>query len=128
MTLLTFICSIQIIFSQTPTSSDCVVDTIGLASFLNSISLNEDAPLVFEVPDANATFTVMHGYIDSGTPNNVQSFIDNYPAVTTLVFMQIPGSDDDEANLEASQLLRNRGYTTYLPAVTAYSQDAFIVK
>lgn len=124
--VLIFLCFAQVVFSQTPISPNCTVDTVGLASFLNSINLNEDEPLAFELPSANSTFAVMHGFIDGSTPSVVQNFIDSYPSVTTLVFMQMPGSDNDDANLEASQLLRNRGYTTYLPAVTAYNQDAFI--
>jgi hypothetical protein len=102
------------------------VDTIGLESYLNSITLSENNPLSFEVPNASSTFAVLHGVIDDTTPTVVQNFITSYPSVTTLVFMQMPGSDDDDANLQASQLLKNRGYTTYLPAVIAYSQDAFI--
>ena len=40
--------------------------------------------------------------------------------------MQMPGIDDDTSNLQAAQLLKNRGYTTYLPVVNAFNQDAFI--
>ena len=112
--------------AQAPESCDCIVDTSGLASYLSTLNLNENQPLIFEVQNASSTFAVLHGYIDGSTPGAVQSFITNYPNVTTLVFMQMPGSDDDEANLQAAQALRNRGYKHYLPAVNAYAQDAFI--
>ncbi len=113
-------------FTQISQSCDCIVDTLGLENYLSMLSLNENQPLSFEVENASSTFAVLHGYIDGSTPSVVQSFISNYPNVTTLVFMQVPGSADDNANLIASQDLRNRGYKHYLPAVTAYSQDAFI--
>jgi hypothetical protein len=112
--------------AQTPESCDCVVDTTGLKAYLQTVTLNENQPLAFEVPNANSTFAVLHGFINSNTPTTVNTFISNYPNVTTLVFMQVPGSEDDDANLVASQALRNRGYKHYIPAVNAYAQDAFI--
>ncbi|MFD0964084.1 T9SS type A sorting domain-containing protein [Pseudofulvibacter geojedonensis] len=112
--------------SQTPESCDCTPDISGLSNYLNSLTLNENAPLRFDVPSNTSTYAVLHGVIGSTTPAVTQTFIDNYPNVTTLVFMQIPGSEDDTANLQASQKLKDRGYTTYLPAVNAYNQDAFI--
>ncbi len=112
--------------AQVSESCDCMVDTSGLKSFLSTLSLNENQPLVFEVQNTSSTFAVLHGYIDGSTPSVVQAFITNYPNVTTLVFMQMPGSDDDNANLIVSQALRNQGYKHYLPSVNAYSQDAFI--
>ena len=111
---------------STPQSCDCEVDTVGLRATINSLTLNENIPLKFEVSGSSPTYAVMHGFINSNTPSVVQTFINDYPTITTLVFMQIPGSDDDDTNLQASQLLRNRGYTTYLPAVNVYNQDAFI--
>lgn len=110
----------------TPESCDCTPEITGLSTYLNTLTLNENAPLRFEVPSNTAKFAVLHGVIDSSTPNVTQTFIDNYPNVSTLVFMQMPGSDDDTANLQAAQKLKNRGYITYLPAVNAYNKDAFI--
>jgi len=110
----------------TPESCDCTPEITSLSTYLNTLTLNENAPLRFEVPSNTAKFAVLHGVIDSSTPTVTQTFIDNYPNVSTLVFMQMPGSDDDTANLLAAQKLKNRGYTTYLPAVNAYNKDAFI--
>ncbi len=118
--------SVNLGVAQTSESCDCVVDTTGLKAYLQSLTLNENQPLAFEVPNSNSTFAVLHGFINSNTPTVVNTFISNYPNVTTLVFMQVPGSDDDDANLVASQALRNRGYKHYIPAVDAYNQDAFI--
>jgi len=110
----------------TAESCDCIPEITGLSTYLNTLTLNENAPLRFEVPSNTAKFAVLHGVIDSSTPTVTQTFIDNYPNVTTLVFMQIPGSDDDTANLQAAQKLKKRGYITYLPAVNAYNQDSFV--
>jgi hypothetical protein len=112
--------------AQTPSSCDCIVDTNGLKAYLSTINLNENASLQFEVENQNSTFAVLHGVIDQTTPDVVQNFIINYPSVTTLVFMQMPGSADDEANLIASQALHDRGYKHYLPGVNTYAEDAFI--
>ena len=84
---------------ETSESCDCIIDTLGLSTYLSTLTLTEDAPLSFEVEDASATFAVLHGYIDASTPGAVNDFIASYPSVTTLVFMQMPGSDDDEAKI-----------------------------
>jgi hypothetical protein len=112
--------------AQITSSCDCIVDTVGLKTYLNSLNLNENASLAFEVQSQSSTFAVLHGVIDNTTPTVVQNFITNFPNVTTLVFMQMPGSEDDESNLIASQALHNRGYKHYLPGVHSYSSDAFI--
>ncbi len=126
-----FITALCIAFSygahaQTPESCDCEVDTTGLKAYLDVTTLNENGNLQFSVPSASSTFAVLHGVINTGTPTVVQNFISNYPNVTTLVFMQMPGSADDNANLQAAQAIKNAGFKTYLPSVNAYSQDAFI--
>ena len=107
-------------------SQNCIPDTNGLAAFLGTLNLNENADLMFEVPNNNSTFAVLHGTIATGTPQTIDNFIASFPNVTTLVFMQIPGSSDDDQNLIAGQKLRNRGYLHYLPSVQAYPDDAFI--
>lgn len=122
-----FLLQLIVIQAQsTPINCTCQVDTIGLVAYLATLSLSENTPLKFEVQNATAKFAVLHGVIGSTTPGRVQTFIANYPNVTTLVFMSMPGSDDDDANLIAARVLRNRGYTTFLPAVQAYNTDAFI--
>lgn len=112
--------------AQTPESCNCTPEITGLPAYLNTLTLNENGPLRFDVPNSTSTFAVLHGVIGSTTPTVTQTFIDNYPNVTTLVFMQMPGSEDDTANLIAAQKLKNRGYITYLPAVNAYNDDAFV--
>ena len=113
--------SLSSLFSQV-----CVPDTNGFAAYLSTLTLNENAPLTFEVPNQASPFAVLHGSIETGTPQTIDNFIAAFPNVTTLVFMQIPGSGDDDANFVAGQKLRNRGYLHYLPRVDAYPDDAFI--
>ncbi len=118
-----FIGNSPIAYGQTvPNTCDCQLDTLGLFDYLSSLTLNEQEPLDISVPNANATFAILHGTIGSDTPNKVQNLINNFPKVTTLVFTTVPGSGDDEANLVAAKAINTRGYTTYLPAVTAYAE------
>ncbi len=77
---------------------------------------------VQELPYEAATFEVegetasMYGVIDHTTPRVVRSLIDEHPEVTTIVMIDVPGSDDDPANLAAARLVRERGFTTVVPS------------
>ena len=68
---------------------------------------------IFEVEGEAAS---MYGVIDHTTPQVVQSLIDEHPEVTTIVMIDVPGSDDDPANLAAARLVRARGFTTVVPS------------
>lgn len=73
-------------------------------------------------PDEPATFQVigdrayMVGFIDGSTPDAVEDLLDEHPGVTTIVLAIVPGSDDDEANLEAARMVREAGLATHVPA------------
>lgn len=54
--------------------------------------------------------------IGSGTPDEVAEMLDENPDLTTIVLQDVPGSGDDEANLEASRLVRKAGLATHVPA------------
>ena len=126
--LLTF--SSSMVFGQTTfetsESCNCTVDTVGLSAYLSTLTLEEEEPLAFAVESPTSTFAILHGVIDGTTPGVVDDFIATYPSVTTLVFMQMPGSANDEANLVASSSLYEQDYIFYLPAVNAFEDDAFI--
>jgi len=98
--------------AQVSESCDCAVDTLGYSSFIQTLNPDENASFQFQV---NGTFAVAYGVIDSSTPTQVQNLIDNYPNVTTIVMHSCPGSADDNANLQAAQLIYNAGYKMYLP-------------
>ncbi len=72
--------------------------------------------------DEAATFTVegtqaeMSGVIGSSTPDDVRNLIDDHPEVTTIVLVDVPGSEDDESNLQASRLVREAGLATHVPS------------
>lgn len=74
------------------------------------------------VDDEAAQFTVkgeqafMAGVIGASTPERVQKLVQEHPEVKTIVMTNVPGSDDDEANLQAARLLRQHGLYTHVPA------------
>jgi len=98
--------------AQVSESCDCTIDTLGYASFLQTITPDENATFQFHV---SGTFAVAYGLIGSTTPSVVQDLINNHPAVTTIIMHTGPGSENDDANLEASMLIYNHGYKMYLP-------------
>ncbi len=93
-------------------SCNCTIDTLGYSVFVPTLTI-ADVPMQFHV---NGTFAVAIGYITSNTPTIVQNLISNNPTVTTIVLLNSGGSEDDEANLEASLLIHNAGYKMYLPS------------
>ena len=58
----------------------------------------------------------MSGVIDGSTPDEVSALLVDYPDVDTIVMLDVPGSDNDAANLEASRLIRDAGIATHVPA------------
>lgn len=93
-------------------SCNCTIDTLGYSAFAPTLTL-ADVPMEFHV---NGTFAVAIGYITSNTPTIVQNLINNNPSVTTIVLLDSGGSEDDQANLTASQLIHNAGYKMYIPS------------
>jgi len=83
---------------------------------------NCEERVIQELPYEAATFEVegetasMYGVIDHTTPAVVQLLIDEHPEVTNIVMIDVPGSDDDPANLAAARLVRERGFTTVVPS------------
>ena len=75
-----------------------------------------------ELPYEAATFEIegdtafMYGVIDHTTPEVVLALVDEHPEVTRIVMVDVPGSDDDPANLKASRLVRKHGLTTVVPS------------
>lgn len=81
-----------------------------------------EIPAVEGSPYEAATFEIeeetafMYGVIDHTTPEVVQALVDEHPGVTRIVMVDVPGSDDDPANLKASRLVRENGLTTVVPS------------
>lgn len=70
-------------------------------------------PATFQVQGTTAT---MIGTIDGTTPAAVQQLIANNPQVTMIILQNVPGSADDDANLQASRMVRQAGLDTHIPA------------
>lgn len=56
------------------------------------------------------------GVIDGSTPDALRSALEANPSIKTILMQYVPGSADDEANLEASRLIRASGITTIVPS------------
>jgi hypothetical protein len=79
-------------------------------------------PAVEVLPFEAATFEVegetafTYGAIDHTTPKVVQALFIERPGVTRIIMVDVPGSDDDSANLVASRLVREHGTVTVVPS------------
>lgn len=85
-----------------------------------------ESPLTLTVDGTRAIF---RGLIDSSTPQKVRDLINNNPEVKTIVMANGPGSDDDDANLEASKLIYEAGFATCVPdngEVSSGATDFFL--
>ena len=93
-----------------------------MAASLGSCCSDCEIPAVEGLPYEAATFEIegetafMYGVIDHTTPAVVQTLVDGHPEVTRIVMVDVPGSDDDPANLKASRLVREHGLTTVVPS------------
>ena len=68
---------------------------------------------VFEIDGDTAR---MYGVIDHTTPDRVRELVNDHPDVDTIVMIDVPGSDDDPANLEAARMVRGNGLRTEIPS------------
>ena len=102
-----------------------IARSIGLLLLaLSAISCCQECspPATEGLPYEAATFEIegntasMYGVIDHTTPSVVQALVDEHPEVQRIVMVDVPGSDDDPANLAASRLVRERGLTTVVPS------------
>ncbi|SFU09387.1 hypothetical protein SAMN05444141_108147 [Pseudovibrio denitrificans] len=59
---------------------------------------------------------VMNGVISTSTPDDLLVALQKYPKTKRIVMLDVPGSDDDYANLEAARIVHERGLTTVIPS------------
>ncbi len=57
----------------------------------------------------------MEGVIYSGTLEDFSEIIESHPEVKTLTMVEVPGSIDDEINVQVSRIIRTQGINTYIP-------------
>lgn len=67
--------------------------------------------------EENAAY--LSGYLTSEVPEQIASLINDHPNVTDLVLVDVPGSLDQEATIEAARLIRRFELNTHI-AKTGY--------
>jgi hypothetical protein len=60
-------------------------------------------------------FLYIKGYIDSSFYKRLTKTLKKNPQIETIVFIFVPGSDDDDVNLKAAYLIRDRKLNTCVP-------------
>ena len=90
-----------------------VATTLGGCAIIELARLNSTDQTKFTV-EGNSLH--MDGIINSRTPDSLRAVLDANPQLTEIVLHDVPGSVDDEANLVASRMVRNRGLNTRLVA------------
>ncbi len=72
-----------------------------------------EVPVEFEVIGSQA---IMYGYVDGTTPGRLDTLLQDNPQLETLVMPFVPGSVDDESNLQAARIVREAGLDTCIPS------------
>lgn len=79
--------------------------------------------------DLRGGLLFVRGVVDSGSRDQVYDALRDAPNVRVVVLTSVPGSADDEGNLELGRMLRGAGMITYLPAqalVASGGTDLFL--
>lgn len=79
--------------------------------------------------DLRGGLLFVRGVVDGGSRDQVYDALKDAPNVRVVVLTNVPGSADDEGNLELGRMLRGAGMTTYLPAqalVASGGTDLFL--
>lgn len=104
--------------------------TTGLLSAtfgLSACSGNKEYTALTLTPKGD-TF-IAEGVIDATTPGVMRNALQAHPQIKTVILQYVPGSVDDEANLEAARMLRANGINTVVPAgglVASGGTDLFL--
>ncbi len=89
-----------------------------------AVAQNLDEVTVFEVTGDQREYLLMEGTINSDTPAQLKAILDANPQVRTIVMLECPGSDDDEANLPMARMVRARGLNTHLTSTSNIASGA----
>jgi len=73
---------------------------------------------------ADGNVAIVTGVIDENSPGDFKQFYEANPQVETLVFMEMPGSDNDEANLKLARYVRAQGLNTHLTETSDIASGA----
>jgi len=89
----------------------------------------KSASFTFKNSDDRSDTVYMNGVIGSDTLEVMQTLLNSYPQIKTIVMQNVPGSMDDDTNLLASMEIRKRGIATHIPAdgmVASGGTDMFL--
>lgn len=64
----------------------------------------------------DGTRAAMVDSTDSASPAQFQAMMTVYPGISMIEMIEVPGTEDDRANLKLGRMIRARGLTTYVPA------------
>lgn len=53
---------------------------------------------------------------DSASPAQFEAMMRAFPGISMIEMIEVPGTEDDRANLKLGRMIRARGLTTYVPA------------
>lgn len=98
-------------------------------SYENEGGEEDAASFTFKDNDDSSATVYMNGVIGSDTLDVMQTLLNKYPQIKTIVMQNVPGSMDDDTNLLASMEIRDRGIATYIPAdgmVASGGTDMFL--
>jgi hypothetical protein len=87
-------------------------------------ALEEAVPVALEAPSLTfGPFTVLDrgraalvGTTDAASPDAFRAMLQAHPEITSLVFLECPGTYNDRANLELGRLIRAAGLAAVVPA------------
>ena len=84
-----------------------------MRTYRGTSSERDIVPFVFTVNNSVAT---MDGEITSDIDIVLRKMLDENPQLRTINMVNVPGSNDDDANIRAGLLLRSKMISTHLPA------------
>ncbi|HCF24701.1 MULTISPECIES: alpha/beta hydrolase [unclassified Novosphingobium] len=64
----------------------------------------------------DGTRAAMVDVTDSASPAQFAAMVKAYPGIARIEMIDVPGTEDDRANLKLGRMIRARGMTTYVPA------------
>lgn len=101
--------------SESPDISETDDDTQAAGEDVNVVEDLDagDEAVFFEVLGDEAE---MYGVIGPSTPDLVSELLEQHPEVDTIVLVDVPGSENDEANIRAAELIHQAGIATHVPA------------
>lgn len=118
-----------------PTRDAGQISAAEAAELAEAVAANlTDADLVDPVEDGllldlRGDLLFVRGVVDGGSRDQVYDALKDAPNVRVVVLTNVPGSADDEGNLELARMLRAAGMITYLPTqalVASGGTDLFL--